>query len=314
MPKIQYLQKRFQAESLKTIQTADAICVEYANQGYTLTLRQLYYQFVSRGLIPNKDTEYKRLGALLNDARMAGLLDWNHMEDRTRNLRALSHWDNPSGIIESAALSYRNNRWDRQAYRPEVWIEKDALVGVIAGVCQANDVPYFSCRGYTSVSEMWAAGQRFTRYLKAGQQPIIFHLGDHDPSGLDMSRDIEERLNLFAGAHTGKSWPIQVKRLALNMDQVQQYDPPPNPAKLTDSRGYDYVSRFGDESWELDALEPTVLGALIQDAIDSVKDLDQWEDDETRESLGKEVLGMVAKHWDRVNDYLSSDEFLDGLD
>lgn len=295
MPKIAYTMKKFTSEHLRIIDQANAICNQYAAMGFTLTLRQLYYQFVSRALIANKDTEYKRLGGIINDARLAGLIDWNHLEDRTRNLRSLSHWTTPGSIMASAASSYKVDRWRGQDYRPEVWIEKDALIGVIEGVCEANDVPYFSCRGYTSQSEVWGAGQRLIRYASDGYQPIILHLGDHDPSGIDMTRDITDRLDMFT-RYEG----VEVKRLALNFDQVETYQPPPNPAKMTDSRFQRYLEEHGDESWELDALEPTVIAALIQDAIDAIRDPDLWEETEREENEARNLLVAASRRWDEV--------------
>lgn len=303
--KIAYVPRDFAPKTLATIARADAICEEYAAQGFTLTLRQLYYQFVSRGLIPNRDTEYKRLGSILNDARLAGLIDWSHMEDRTRNLMSLAHWEDPTDRIESAAANYRIDRWSRQSTHVEVWIEKDALVGVIEGVCQRNDVPYFSCRGYTSQSEVWASAVRLIRKTtkaNEGRQALIIHLGDHDPSGIDMTRDVTDRLRLFCRAH-GAPAP-RIHRIALNMDQIEQYSPPPNPTKLTDSRATGYIDIHGYESWELDALEPTVIDALIEQAIDSVRDADIWMEDTEREDLEREALTLAASRWDEVQEYL----------
>lgn len=303
MPRIAYpdprLPVKFSKGSLEVIAQANAICAEYRAQGFDLTLRQLYYQFVSRDLIANKDTEYKRLGNIVNQARLAGLLDWNYIVDRTRNLRALGHWTSPADIIGSAAASFRTDRWASQKYRPEVWIEKDALVGVIEGVCERNDVPYFSCRGYTSQSEVWAAGQRLARYIRRGQTPIIFHLGDHDPSGKDMTRDITDRLELFMGG-------LEVDRLALNWEQIELYEPPPNPAKLTDSRAEGYIQEYGDESWELDALAPTVIDALIQDAIDNVRDEDAWEYDSEQDQAKRDTIQKAADNWEAVAEYVAS--------
>ena len=234
MPKIAYIEKRFTDASRALIDLANAVIAEYQDQGFVLTLRQLYYQLVARGYIPNRQTEYKRLGALLNDARLAGLVDWTAIEDRTRNLRGLPHWENPQSILRAAARGYHLDRWADQPNYIEVWIEKDALVGVIEGVCTQYDVPYFSCRGYTSASEMWLAAQRLRVKGWDGKGTTILHLGDHDPSGIDMTRDIAERLALFGA-------PVDVVRIALTMDQVAQYDPPPNPAKFTDARYGGYV-------------------------------------------------------------------------
>lgn len=287
MAKIEYVPRKFSPASLKLIQIANKIIAEYQAQGFDLTLRQLYYQFVARDIIPNKLREYKNLGSVVNDGRLAGLIDWDAIVDRTRNLEKNSHWGGPGDIVRSCAEQFQIDKWKGQEYRPEVWIEKDALIGVIERVCQRNDVAYFSCRGYTSQSEMHSAALRLKKYKREGQEPVIIHLGDHDPSGIDMSRDIADRMRLFMGG-------LDVKRIALNRAQVDKYDPPPNPAKLTDPRGRWYVEEHGDESWELDALDPKVLDKLIQKTIDSLRDREKWDDRVEEESGHKEKLSEVA--------------------
>ena len=286
--KITYQEKQFRAASLATIQEANTIIDEYHRQGYDLTLRQLYYQFVSRDLLPNTQKSYKRLGGILNDARLAGLVDWDAIVDRTRNRRLLTRWENPAQIIDACVNSYHVDRWDGQPFRPEVWIEKDALVGVIQGVCNELDVPYFACRGYVSQSEQWRAGQRFRRDMRNGHDVVLFHLGVHDPSGIDMTRDNGDRLEMFSEAG------IRVERLALNADQVAQYNPPPNPTKLTDSRAAGYLEEHGDESWELDALEPSVISDLIRQAVEGLIDWDIWDETKAREDEGRELLRRFA--------------------
>ncbi len=301
MPKIKYVDQTFQAGTLALIKQCNAIIAEYTAQGFILTLRQLYYQLVSRDVIANRQKEYKRLGSIVNDARLAGLIDWTAIEDRTRELRKQPEWDNPAEIVEACADQFRVDLWDGQKYRPEVWIEKDALLGVIEGVCNELGVPHFSCRGYTSQSEMWGAGQRLRGYLKRKQIPIIFHFGDHDPSGRDMTRDIVDRLELFMGG-------LEVKRLALNMDQVEQYDPPPNPAKTTDSRYQAYIAEFGAESWELDALEPAVIATLIREAVTALIEQDEWDERQKEAVEGRRLLGLVARKWDDVAARLDDEE------
>lgn len=297
MPQIAYIDKSFTRGSLAVIERANEICAEYKRQGFDLTLRQLYYQFVARGLIANKDTEYKRLGNIINDARLTGLLDWHYIVDRTRNLRGLSHWEDPASVVTSAAYGYQIDRWASQPNYVEVWIEKDALVGVIAGACNRLDVPYFSCRGYTSQSELWGAAQRLIRQQKHGHDPIVIHLGDHDPSGIDMTRDITDRLALFGASAT-------VRRIALNLDQVRHYQPPPNPAKLTDARANGYIARYGPESWELDALDPATLDALITTTIGEYRDNGLWERDTAAMESDRALLMQAATRWHEIADYL----------
>lgn len=302
MPKIAYEKSKLRQDSLLIIEQANRIIAGYQNMGFDLTLRQLYYQFVSRGLLENSQKSYKRLGNIINKARLGGLVDWEAIVDRTRTLRGLSHWSNPEEIIRSALHSYHLDRWENQDYRPEVWIEKDALVGVISGVCARYDVPYFACRGYNSQSEQWRAAMRAKAHRRKGQRTVILHLGDHDPSGIDMSRDIEDRYTLTFGQS------VIFVRLALKMSQVELYNPPPNPAKLTDSRVADYLDRFGSSSWELDALDPQVIEGLIEAAIGGYRDDSLWQEVEQKEERGKATLRLIEQRYDDIVEFLQGGE------
>ncbi len=203
MPLICYRDKRFSAARRETIEQANSILAEYAAAGYDITLRQLYYQFVARGLIENSQKSYKRLGSCIDEARLAGLIDWSYIVDRTRNLQSRGSWDSPSDIVEACYGSFHFDRWANQKHRVEVWCEKEALIGIFARVCRTYDVDYFACRGYVSQSEMWRAARRLHRYSTMGQTPVILHFGDHDPSGIDMTRDIVDRMGMF-GATVGR--------------------------------------------------------------------------------------------------------------
>lgn len=288
MPRITYTEKKFSAHVLAAITVAVQITEEYAAEGYRLTLRQLYYQFVARDLLANTFRSYKNLGNWISDARLAGLIDWTMIEDRRRNLEHNSHWTGPKDLLESAAQSYGIDTWSDQPLRVEVWVEKEALAGVVERPASRWDVAWFCCVGYNSQSEMWNASQRFLHYADEGQDGVILYLGDHDPSGMDMARDIQDRLDLFCEGEGP-----EVIRIALNMDQIEEHKPPPNPTKLTDSRAIKYKERFGTEfSWELDALDPRVLDALIDAAIQEHADTDRlshrWDQrEEERKQLYK---------------------------
>jgi hypothetical protein len=290
MPKIAYVHKKMGAASLAIIDQANKIITDYDAQGYSLTLRQLYYQFVSRDLIQNTFREYKRIGETVNSGRLAGYIDWDAIEDRTRGLKSLPHWAEPSDIVESAAAQFRIDKWLDQPNYPEVWIEKDALSGVFSKVCHQFDVPYLSCRGYTSQSEMWAAAMRLEHAAKRGRLAIVLHFGDHDPSGLDMTRDIQERLDMFCRGHV-----VDVRRMALTMEQVEKYDPPPNFAKQTDARFRQYESEFGDKSWELDALEPKVLAELVEKSVKAMMNTTRWKAAENVERAGRQRIEDAAE-------------------
>lgn len=320
MPKIAYIQKNFRNVTLGIIEMTNSIIDSYQAQGFDLTLRQTYYQLISHYYdeLPdswidpqtgskNNDKSYDKLGSIINDARLAGFIDWDAIVDRTRNLESLSHWGSPSHIIRSAKQSYSLNKWSNQEYRPECWIEKDALRGVIAGICEELDVPHFSCRGYSSQSEMWQTSQRMISHQDNGQRPYIIHLGDHDPSGMDMTNDIIKRLEMFTyGAESDR---FTVSRIALNHSQVLEYSLPPNPTKLTDSRTAGYVDRFGEECWELDALEPNVIVDLIRDEILSIRDDNAYEEILERQGVEMEELDMVSTRYHEVVRYLNNGDY-----
>lgn len=295
MPRIRYIEPKFRTETLTVIAQANSIIAEYLAAGFRLTLRQLYYQFVSRDWLPNQQREYKRLGTIINDARLAGLIDWSAIEDRGRNLLTLSSWHDPESIILSAAHSFRLNPWHEQDNYIEVWIEKEALIGVVAVPCERLRVPHFACKGYTSQSEMWDAGHNRLQYeARHGKELTIIHLGDHDPSGIDMTRDIKERLAMFAGA------PVEIVRIALNMDQVEEWQPPPNPAKVTDTRFAAYEELYGGESWELDALSPQTIAGLIEEEIWKRVDEDAWNETMAREERHRKMLKQLANRYEEV--------------
>lgn len=285
---------KFTAKVLDRIALANTILEDLSRQGYSISLRQLYYQLVSRGAIANNLLEYKKLGDTLSKARLAGLVDWRSLEDRGRSLRGGDDgYDSPEHYIQSQGQDYFIKWWEGQDNYVEVWVEKDALVGVIERPCTRWRVAYFSCRGYSSQSEQYAAGKRFAQHADGGRRCHILHLGDHDPSGIDMTRDNRERVEMFAETE------VTVHRIALNMDQIDDQKPPPNPAKLTDSRVGGYINKFGKLSWELDALQPRYLDALIDRHIRALVDEDLMND---RKAVEKERRDEIATFFSAVSD------------
>jgi hypothetical protein len=277
----------------------------YAAQGYDLSLRQLYYQFVAHHGLDNTEQNYKMLGVVVSDARLAGLLDWDSLVDRGRSTIVNSHWETPADIIDSAAASFRLDLWETQDCHVEVMVEKQALEGVLVPVCRRLDVPFTANKGYSSSSAMYEAGKRLEQKMDEGKRIVIVYLGDHDPSGIDMGRDVFDRLALFSGAgywdsaervvEARNDGTFVVNRIALNMDQIRQYNPPPNPAKMTDSRAKGYVSKYGYESWELDALDPDTLAGLVASEVERHIDPAKWDERVSLLEKGRADLRAMAK-------------------
>jgi hypothetical protein len=285
------------------IDLVNDIIAEYRASGFNLTLRQVYYQMVARDLIPNSLQSYKNLGSLIDKARWAGYIDWEAIEDRTRNYLGHGYWewDDPGQYLDAAADSYTQNRWMDQPYHVEVWVEKEALIDVVRRAVNYRDGGYFACRGNVSSPEIYNAARRYEDAItRRDKNVLVLHLGDHDPNGIDMSRDNDARLTEILD-HQGVDLDrFEFRRIALNMDQVRQYNPPPNPAKSTDSRYGGYIERFGGESWELDALPPQVLVDLIRSEIDQVVDMDRWRVVERREEEGREDLRLLSRNYDHL--------------
>lgn len=283
----------------------DGILAAYGKQGYDLSLRQLYYQLVTRNLVENTEKSYKRVGNIVSDARLAGMIDWDMIKDRGREMTKNPHWESPSKFLEVVAPQFMMSLWKGQKNYVEVMIEKQALEGVLEPVCRYWDVPFTANKGYTSSSAMYEASKRFINACQQGKQLHIIYLGDHDPSGIDMTRDIRERLDLFLKVSLERANEIgpneldiaEVHRVALNMDQVKKYKPPENPAKLTDSRASDYVANYGHSSWELDAIEPAQLAKIVRDQITELLDIPLFEKRRKEVEIGRKQLEKLAKKY-----------------
>jgi len=304
--KERFKEKGFRPETLAVIEICEEILDEYAAEGYDLTLRQLYYQLVARDLFPaswadpktgtkNRQKNYTRLGNIVNDARLAGLLDWDVIVDRGRETEANSHWSHPGGILFAASRWFTIDKWKDQPIHVEVMCEKQALEGVLVPVCLGLDVPFTSNKGYASQSFMYRKGKEIDGAIRDGKKVVVLYLGDHDPSGLDMDRDVQERLWMFAATDVRD---VDVRRVALTMTQINNYGPPPNPAKVTDSRFADYRKKHGDESWELDALEPRVLADMVKRKIIDLRDEDLWDEAVNDEKIMKAELSEMAAKYD----------------
>lgn len=303
--KEKFQEYRFTQKILARIALANTILEDLARQGYSVSLRQLYYQLVQRGEIPNSQKEYKKLGDTLSKARLAGLVNWSTLEDRGRMLRGGDGgFDGVADYISRIGDDYGIEWWTGQPNYVEVWVEKDALIGVIERACSRFRVSYFSCRGYSSQSEQYKAGKRYASHTGEGRECHVIHLGDHDPSGIDMTRDNQDRLNMFS------EFNVQVHRIALNMNQIEELNPPPNPAKLTDSRVGNYIALYGRHSWELDALEPSYIDRIITEKIRELVDADlmaarQQQEREERNEV-QDFGRAVSDNYDDVRGWLQS--------
>jgi hypothetical protein len=293
MAKIAFRKIRMNKTNKIRLALINEIIEDYQAQGYVLTLRQLYYQLVSRDVIPNKQIEYRKLSILLKEGRMAGIVDWDAIEDRLRKPSVPPSWNNPKDILTACISQYACPRQAGQEHYLEVWVEKDALSGVLSRITKEYHIPILVCRGYSSASAMFDSFERFKKAHKAGQAIKLLYVGDFDPSGEDMVRDIEDRIMEFANG-IGIDLDFNINKIALTSKQIQQYNPPPNPAKMSDPRAANFVNLHGSQSWEVDALKPEVLNKLLNDNIKKLIDIDIYYEILKKENLDKKKLSKLA--------------------
>lgn len=288
-----YRQVNMRPPALALVQQCNAIIQTYQQKGLKMTLRQLYYQLVTKNVLANSKKSYTSLGGTVSDARLSGRMDWDAIEDRGRQPKRASEFDDVNELMRAALASYRLPRWAGQEYYVELWVEKDALAGVLWSMAYDHHVTLMVNKGYSSQSAMYEAAKRFKAH-QDDHRPVLLYLGDMDPSGEDMVRDVTDRLTMFGVDD------LEVIKVALTMDQVDEHDPPPNPAKVQDPRAEDYIAKHGTSSWEVDALPPDVLWRVIEDAIrpyvdqekvDLIKEREERDKVRLRDAASKIVSG-----------------------
>lgn len=302
MAREQFIEIAFRTKSVALIQHANQILNANVKAGYTMTLRQLYYQLVQAGIIENNKQSYERLGSLMNDARRAGLVDWAAIEDRGRNLNRWTLYGDPNDFLNRMIRYYLEDLWRDQDTYVETWIEKDALIGVLERPCGHYLVPYFACRGYPSTSELYAAAKRFDRKAGVGKHGVILYLGDHDPAGVDIPRANQENLDLFCRRSN-----IELKRIALNMDQIEDLGiVSDQTTKYGDSKSAGYEDTYGTNiCWELDALTNQFIDELVRgEIVKLMSDADLFEQRRAEMDANEQLLHDVADNYPDVRRYL----------
>lgn len=293
---------RLRQDALDRIAQANEILADPEYHGMRLTLRQLYYQFVRRNWIENSEKSYKALSTIISNGRLAGHIDWDAIEDRGREPITPSQWSSLSSLVSGALRAYRLPRWKGQKYYAELWVEKQALAGVLEPLAYEYHVTLMVNKGYSSQSAMHESANRFIRNCdmddtgECERKPKLFYLGDHDPSGEDMVRDIRDRMEMFGVCG------IEVEKIALTTAQVRQYNPPPNPAKITDPRAAGYIAQHGRRSWEVDALPPTVLVQIIRNSFDRILNRGLMNEVIRREETHRERLREAVAEIDSDGD------------
>ena len=260
--------------------------IDILNDHHPMTLRQVFYQLVSRQVIENTKSRYQALSKLLVQARLDGTIPWDWVEDRTRRPRKVSMWNGLSDFAETVRRAYRRDVWATQPGYLEVWLEKDALSGIFMDVLDPYGVTLNVGRGYDGWDSIHNAALRF----EGEEDTTILYFGDFDPSGEDMVRSLRERLGEL-GAEP------EIVKCALTLEDVEGYNLPPDFTKKTDSRRAAFVAKYGDVSVELDALPMAILRERLLEQVEAGMDIDalslvRQAEQEDRERLTRALVSV----------------------
>jgi hypothetical protein len=248
-----------------------------------MTVRQLYYQLVSRKAIEKTEAEYKTICRLLTNMRRDGEIPFAWLADNTRWMRKPRTYSSLEGALQNTARTYRRALWDTQDCYVEVWLEKDALSGVLIDVTAEWDVPLMVTRGYPSLTFLHSAAQEIA---EQNRPCFLYYLGDHDPSGVDIPKKVERDLRIFA-----PDAEIYFERIAVNPDQIELYNLPTRPTKKSDTRS----RSFDGESVEVDAIPPDTLRHIVRREIELHIDVRELNQLRTIEAAERETLeSMIA--------------------
>lgn len=268
---------RLQARTIEKLVRINDVVEEYEAMGLVLSVRQLYYQAVSRGFIENNADEYNGFANLVRDGRMNGIIDWDMIEDRSRVPHKGFGVTGVPGFINTMIGIYKRKRWEGQPEYIELAIEKDAIREIVAPFCDEYGLTLMVTRGYPSVTMVYDCRNRM---LNQNRPCRIIYAGDHDCTGVDIDRSFEETLNKM-GAR------VTFERIALNLDQTDGLYP--NPTKEGDTRCKKYVEKYGKVGWEVDALPPERLSEIFQSSIKNHLDSKIYQDvlNQEKEDLEK---------------------------
>lgn len=271
--------------TLELIAAAAGVLADAAAAGYRFTLRRVFYALVAAEHLPNTERAYKGLSETLNRARWSGLLAMDCLDDLGRVADIPPSWRRPSDAVRDAAHWYRSDWWADADPTVEVWAEKAAVAGIVGPVADEYGVPFLACRGFSSLTALAEAADRLD-----GRDTVLLYVGDHDPSGLDMDRDLSDRLE-------GLGACIRLERLALTVDQIDEHQLPPQPTKEADSRARGYSAEHGG-SWELDALPADMLAGLVREAIEGLAPAD-FDDRRAADEQSRQAIRELAARLDR---------------
>lgn len=255
-----------------------------------MTLRSLFYRCVSAGFLSNSQQEYKRLGSVMTRLREARQVPFAWIVDHVRATLKPSSWSGLADFGDTVRRAYRKDLWAGMPHHIEVFVEKDAIAGTIQPVTAEYDVALQVCRGYASLSFVGEIAEQW----KEIEKPVYaYYVGDFDPSGFDIERDLKEKLKRYSGRE------FYWSRLAVRDEDFALHDLIALPVKASDNRARNFRAAHGDACAEVDALPPTELRARVRSAIEGHIEQDRWEKLQRTERLERQTILDLVGQWSK---------------
>lgn len=269
------------------METIRAAIVDELARYQPMTVRQVFYRLVSTGVIPKSEAAYKNtIVRLLTEMRLDGTVPYGAIADESRRIRRPYTCSDLEDALLDTAEQYRRQLWHNQPVYVQVWLEKDALAGVLYTITEEWDVPLLVTKGYPSITFLHMAAMEIFR---AAKPTFLYYFGDHDPSGEDIPRNVEARLRQFL-RQSGSAFDVTFEKVAVTAEQIEAWDLPTRPTKSTDTRSRGFVG----ESVEVDALPPEQLHDLARECIEGHIDRDRLAVLQAAETSEREILERLA--------------------
>lgn len=257
-----------------------------AGEAGQITVRHLFYRLVGLEVIEKEEAAYKGLCRHLSRWRRQEEIPWAAFADNTRWHIKGRTFDSVEDALSNTAETYRRNLWQTQEHFVEIWVEKDSIASIVAQTANSFGVPVFVCRGFASLSSLYSAANTFKEAAANGKSPVIYHLGDHDPSGVAAAQSVDRAFR--------DDFKVDVlfTRVAVTEDQIESLHLPTRPVKMSDTRAGKWS---GGECVELDSMPPTEIRKLVETCIVQNINVHEWQMIQKIEAMERETLLSIAQ-------------------
>lgn len=268
------------------LETLDAALYELVNEHKPCTVRQIYYRAVVGYLCPKDDSGYNLVQRRLLKLRRGGVLPYGWITDNARSIYGHTRYTDLTEFAQYAASLYRRDFWNSQDVNVEIWCESDSIAGTIHNaVVNEWCLDLHVARGFSSETYLFNAGQSIKN---SGKKTYIYTLSDFDPSGISLADDIDKKLHKFCG-----DVEIEVSRIALDLQQILEWQLPTHDLKKTDRRAKAFIESYADFACELEAIPPQTLRELVGARIASHADTYEFRRLEMIEQQERESIEAV---------------------